>query len=78
MRGHNQFKVGFTLIEILVVISILSLLMAILIPALHKARFRVRETVCASNLRQVNLALIMYAHDDGNSRYPLEPTEHNL
>ena len=77
MRPDSRLKDGFTLIEILVVISIIGLLLAILLPALHKARFRANELVCASNLRQMNLALIAYAHDDNNGRYPLEPTEHN-
>ena len=77
MRPDSRLKDGFTLIEILMVISIIGLLLAILLPALHKARFRANELACASNLRQMNLALIAYAHDDNNGRYPLEPTEHN-
>jgi prepilin-type N-terminal cleavage/methylation domain-containing protein/prepilin-type processing-associated H-X9-DG protein len=77
MRQCSQLAIGFTLVEILVVIAVISLLLGILIPALQKARFRANEISCASNLRQVNLALIMYAHDDDKSRYPLEATEHN-
>ena len=77
MRESDKPRIGFTLIELLVVIAIISLLMAILMPALHMARFRAYETTCASNLRQVNLALIMYAQDDDEGCYPLEPTEHN-
>jgi prepilin-type N-terminal cleavage/methylation domain-containing protein/prepilin-type processing-associated H-X9-DG protein len=85
MRQHNRLKTGppyvwragFTLIEILVVMAIIALLMGILAPVLHKARFRANETACASNLRQVNLALVMYTQDDENGRFPLEPTEHN-
>jgi len=77
MRQICRLKAGFTLIELLVVIAILGLLMGILVPALHKVRFRANETACLSNLRQVNLALIMYANDDSRNRYPLEPTEHN-
>ena len=77
MLRHDQLKLGFTLIELLVVMAVISLLMSILIPALHKVRFRANETSCLSNLRQVNLALIMYANDDNAQRYPLEPTEHN-
>lgn len=75
--NRKKLKTGFTLIELLVVMAIISLLMSILIPALHKVRFRANETSCLSNLRQVNLALIMYANDDNAQRYPLEPTEHN-
>jgi prepilin-type N-terminal cleavage/methylation domain-containing protein/prepilin-type processing-associated H-X9-DG protein len=68
---------GFTLIELLVVIAVISLLMSIMIPALHKVRFRAYETSCLSNLRQVNLALVTYGNDDSRNRYPLELTEHN-
>jgi prepilin-type N-terminal cleavage/methylation domain-containing protein/prepilin-type processing-associated H-X9-DG protein len=77
MSESNRTRIGFTLIELLVVIAIISLLMAIFMPALQAARFRAYETTCASNLRQVNLALIMYAQDDDEGCYPLEPTEHN-
>ena len=77
MHNRNRTKTGFTLIELLVVIAVIALLLGILIPAMHKARFRAHETTCLSNLRQVNIALIMYANDDKNNRYPLEATEHN-
>jgi prepilin-type N-terminal cleavage/methylation domain-containing protein/prepilin-type processing-associated H-X9-DG protein len=77
MGGRRQGRRGFTLIELLVVIAIISVLMAILVPALHTVRFRAHEAACLSNLRQVNLALIAYANDDSRVRYPLEATEHN-
>jgi len=77
MLRHDSSRLGFTLIELLVVMAVISVLMAILVPALRKARFRVYETSCLSNLRQVNLALIAYAGDDSRNRYPLEFSEHN-
>lgn len=54
---------GFTLIELLVVIAIIAILAAILFPVFARAREKARETSCLSQLRQLGLALHMYAQD---------------
>jgi prepilin-type N-terminal cleavage/methylation domain-containing protein len=54
---------GFTLIELLVVIAIIAVLAAILFPVFAKAREKARQAACQSNLRQIGMAVQMYAQD---------------
>ena len=56
---------GFTLIELLVVMVIIALLIGLLLPALSRAKEEARKTQCRSNLRQIGLAIAMYANDNG-------------
>lgn len=55
---------GFTLIELLVVVAIIAILMAILMPALNRAREQGKRAACLSNLKQLALAWIMYADEN--------------
>jgi len=62
-------KKGFTLIELLVVIAIIALLMAILVPALAKARMMAHRLLCTTNLRGIGSAMTVYAGGE-DEEYP--------
>lgn len=65
---------GFTLIELIIVISIITIFAAVLFPTYSKARETARRTSCASNLQQIGVALNMYAQAyDGH--YPAKDNE---
>ncbi len=63
MTNLRKGRAGFTLIELLVVIAIIAILAAILFPVFAKAREKARQSSCASNAKQIGLALIGYTQD---------------
>ena len=67
VKSANQ-RSGFTLIELLVVIAMTSLILAILLPALRKARMITKRIACQNNLKQLAFAWNIYL-DDHNGRF---------
>jgi prepilin-type N-terminal cleavage/methylation domain-containing protein/prepilin-type processing-associated H-X9-DG protein len=63
-RGSGHADAAFTLIELLVVIAIIAILAALLLPALSRAKESARSTQCLSQMRQIGLAVRLYAEDN--------------
>jgi len=71
---RRQYR-AFSLIELLISVAIIALLLAISLPALGSAREAGRQTVCASNQRQLTLAWMLYAGDHDDAAMPLADTQ---
>ncbi|MBN2271520.1 MAG: type II secretion system protein [Sedimentisphaerales bacterium] len=75
-RSANR---GFTLVELLVVISIIALLMSILMPALRRVKMQAEEAKCRSNVRQVGIIMFMYLQEEDFKMpdfHVLDPRDH--
>jgi len=69
---YRNSKVGFTLVELLVVIGIIALLISILLPSLNRARDAAKRVHCLSNLRQIGIGFFQYGQD-----FKVYPTRNN-
>ncbi len=68
LESHGKSK-GFTIIELLVVVTIIAVLVSIMLPSMARARKQARLVVCSCSLREIGRCLFMYAMDN-NDHYP--------
>lgn len=67
--AKRQFRPGFTLVELLVVVAMIAILAAMLLPALTRSKESAQRIKCVSNLRQLGLAAQLYWDDNGGNSF---------
>jgi prepilin-type N-terminal cleavage/methylation domain-containing protein/prepilin-type processing-associated H-X9-DG protein len=68
----ERCRAGFTLIELLVVIAIIAILAAVLLPVLSRAKLKAQGVYCVNNLKQLQMAILMYTNDN-QEKFPENP-----
>jgi prepilin-type N-terminal cleavage/methylation domain-containing protein/prepilin-type processing-associated H-X9-DG protein len=68
-KSYNGRR-GFTLLELLIVVTVIAVLASLILPALSRAKHAARSAKCVSNVRQISLSLLLYVDDNGV--YPLD------
>jgi prepilin-type N-terminal cleavage/methylation domain-containing protein len=63
-KTYSKKNDAFTLVELLVVISIIAILLAVMMPALSKAKEKSAQIICRTNLDQIGKCMFMYAQDN--------------
>ena len=63
--GEKRSRLGFSMIELLVVVAIIAVLLSLLLPTLSKVKRQAKITECASNLRQICMGMNVYALNNG-------------